>query len=169
MSFASTAIEALSDTDSDSFQYTSRNEIEFFYFKSTFLCKSVSYNMILFYFNISDSCYNLKKWWIRLRLWFRIGICRLNKTFIKIKFSKISKFFVNNFGFMHFLTGGNELQSHFHVKNICKNYANRNQFVTGSQFQNFSKFMFSRRKPWHFFPFCWDDEKWLMGAWSNVL
>ena len=36
MSFASTAIEALSDTDSDSYQCTSRNEIEVFYFKSTF-------------------------------------------------------------------------------------------------------------------------------------
>ena len=49
---------------------------------------------------------------------------------------------------MHLLTGGNELQSHFRVKNIRNNnYANRNQFVTGSQFGNSSKFMFSRRKP----------------------
>ena len=38
---------------------------------------------------------------------------------------------------MHLLTGGNELQSHFHAKNLRKNYANGNQFVTGSQFQNF--------------------------------
>ena len=69
------------------------------------------------------------------------------QNFYQNKSFKNFEIFVNSFGFMHFLTGGNELQSHFHVKNICKNYANRNQFVTGSQFQNFSKFMFSRRKP----------------------
>ena len=61
-------------------------------------------------------------------------------NFHQNKIFKISKLFnhsVNNFRFMHLLTGGNELQSHFHVKNIRKNYVNHNQFVTGSQFQNF--------------------------------
>ena len=57
-----------------------------------------------------------------------------NKIF---KISKLLNHFVNNFRFMHLLTGGNELQSHFHAKNLRKNYANGNQFVTGSQFQNF--------------------------------
>ena len=72
---------------------------------------------------------------------------------VKFRFQNFKIFCANNFGFMHLLTGGNELQSHFHVKNIRNNYANRNHFDTGSQFGNFSKFMFSRRNRWqNYFP-----------------